>query len=352
MRVIMVGCGRIAQIAHLVAVGRVDSVELVAVVDPSATLGAAVARQWGGVPSFTDAASAYAAVPADAVILAVPDRMHAPLAVDAMEAGLHVLVEKPLAGTVGDALAMQQVAATTGRVLRVGNMRRHDPGVIRARQAAAEEIGEIVSFTAWYRASAFGSDEFWHPILKDPAISTLEAGFKSDKDRYWPFTYGSHLWDTVRYVVGDVAAVTTGFHRTGSSASWQSLVELPGGVFGTTDLTCYEHGNGGEGVRVLGTEGVVTVELHNPFLWQGADVAVHTDADRSYRVSPVTDANAYELQLRSFEAAVAAASGDMDAVASVERWGRGATPEDGLATVRLIEATRESAASGQRVVLS
>lgn len=344
MRVIMVGCGRIAQIAHLVAVDRVESVELVAVVDPSAELGARVANRWGGVPSFTETARAYESVEADAVILAVPDRMHAPLAIEAMNAGLHVLVEKPIAGSVDDALAMQAAAAETGRVLRIGNMRRHDPGVMKARAIVAGEIGEIISFSAWYRPSLFDTDEFWQRIIKDPAVTTLEAGFKSDKDRYWPFTYGSHLWDTVRFVVGEVASLTTRFHRVGSFAAWQTLVELSGGASGTADLTCYEHGDGGEGVRVCGTEGTMTVELYNPFLWRAADVAVHADSDRTIHASPVVYADAYERQLRSFEAAAEGADPG--------EWGPGGTPEDGIAAVRLIEAMRESAESGDRVAIA
>ncbi|MFT3797687.1 Gfo/Idh/MocA family protein [Microbacterium sp.] len=349
MRVIMVGCGRIAQIAHLVAIDRVESVELVAVVDPSAELGRRVAQRWGGVPSFTATADAYRDIVADAVVLAVPDRMHAPLAREAMDAGLHVLVEKPLAGGISDAEAMRDAAVETGRVLRVGNMRRHDPGVVRAHEAVRDRIGEIISFSAWYRPSIFDTDEFWQNIIKDPQITTLEAGFKSDKDRYWPYTYGSHLWDTVRFVLGDVASVTTSFHRIGTHASWQSLIALRGGAIGTADLTCYEHGDGGEGLHVRGTEGTVTLDLHNPFLWRAADVSVHTDADRLVHVSPLTYANAYERQLRSFEAAVAAVTGTGDAEGT---WGRPATPDDGVRTVRLIEAMRQSVDTGARVELS
>jgi predicted dehydrogenase len=339
----MIGCGRIAQIAHLPAISRVDDVELAAVVDPSADLARRVAAQWGGIPHFVDLASAADAVHADAVILAVPDRLHAPLAEEALRSGLHVLVEKPIAGTVDDAIAMQRVAVESDRLLRVGNMRRHDPGVIAAKRHVGEDIGEILSFSAWYRPSVFDSDGFWRPIVTDAAVAGVEQRFKSDKDRYWPYTYGSHLWDTVRHLVGDVSAVTTEFYRTGQSATWQSIVRLTGGAVGTADLTCYEHGDGGEGIQVRGTRGTVSLSMHNPFSWRAADVSLHSDADRRVHSSSLTYADAYELQLRSFAAAVDGTADD------VETWGRGATPDDGIAVVRLIEAMRDSVDSARAV---
>ncbi len=345
MRVIMVGCGRIAQIAHLPALHRIEDAELAAVVDPSVELGARVAGRWGGAPSFVELGAAVAAVEAEAVVLAVPDRMHANLAAEAMAAGLDVLVEKPIAGSLEDAREMERLAAESGRVLRVGHMRRHDPGVMAARRLVAESIGEVVSFSAWYRPSIFDTDEFWAPIITDPAVTTLERSFKSDKDRYWPFTYSSHLWDTVRYVLGDVASVSTLFHRVDQSASWQSVVRLSSGAVGTADLTCYEHGDGGEGVDIRGTTGTVTLSLHNPFLWRAADVALESDADRTTHSSPLTYANAYERQLRSFALDSRGGGG------SGEDWGTGATPADGVAAVRLIEAMQRAVDTGSPVEL-
>jgi predicted dehydrogenase len=90
------------------------------------------------------------------------------------------------------------------------------------------------------------------------------------------------------------------------------------------------------------------LRIYNPFIHRAADVDVFTDDDRQFRRPTVAYANAFERQLRSFAAAVDAAEGngpgDVDGI-----WGAGGTVEDGLAAVRLLEATRDSAAASEEV---
>ena len=63
----------------------------------------------------------------DAVIIAVADQFHVPLSIKALEAGKHVLVEKPMATTIEDAEALLEAAKTHHRVLLVGHEKRYDP---------------------------------------------------------------------------------------------------------------------------------------------------------------------------------------------------------------------------------
>ena len=56
MKVALIGCGRISQVAHLPALAKVDELELVAAIDPSEALAAGVAREWDARP-FTDLAT-------------------------------------------------------------------------------------------------------------------------------------------------------------------------------------------------------------------------------------------------------------------------------------------------------
>ena len=351
MRLVIVGCGRIAQAAHLPALERIGDIQVAAVADRSEFLAKEIAARFGAQP-FTDAERALRAADADAALITVPDRLHADLAETALRAGKHVLIEKPLTDTAEQARRLAAVVAETGTVLRVGNMKRHDPGVIRARRLVAGELGPVLSFTAWYRNAAFdrGATVFWPPMVTDPEVTSTELGFKSDKRRYWLMTHGSHLWDTVRHVVGEVASVRTHWSQVGDDQTWQSVATLAGGGAGTADLTIYEHGEGGEGLHVRCANGSLTLRIHTPFIHRAADVEVFTDASREYRRPPVTYADSYEWQLRSFAAAVAQADGtgpgDPEGA-----WGTGGTVEDGLAAVRLLEATRDSAASGTEVSL-
>ena len=83
----------------------------------------------------------------DAVI-AVADQFHVPLSIKALEAGKHVLVEKPMATTVEDASALLDTARTHDRVVLVSHEKRYDPGVAFAHDFIREEIGEPIGLEA------------------------------------------------------------------------------------------------------------------------------------------------------------------------------------------------------------
>ena len=98
----VIGAGRIAQAAHLPALARAEGADLVGLCDPSETLSQHVAARYE-VPGYTTVDELLAAAEVEAVIVAVPDRLHLPLASQALRAGKHVLVEKPLAATRAEA---------------------------------------------------------------------------------------------------------------------------------------------------------------------------------------------------------------------------------------------------------
>jgi GFO/IDH/MocA oxidoreductase family protein len=128
VRLALVGCGRIAQVAHLPAVGKAEGVELVAVSDPVGEVARSVARRYGLSAAYTNQGSVWADASVEAVIITAPDRFHHGLTADALGAGRHVLVEKPLASTVQEAEDLVGLVDRTGLTLQVGAMRRHDRG--------------------------------------------------------------------------------------------------------------------------------------------------------------------------------------------------------------------------------
>ena len=80
----------------------------------------------------------------DAVVLATPVPTHHALARRAMEAGKHVMVEKPMAWSVEQARDLRDLAAETGRVLMVGHLLRFHPGVVKLRQLIdSGELGDV-----------------------------------------------------------------------------------------------------------------------------------------------------------------------------------------------------------------
>ena len=80
----------------------------------------------------------------DAVVIATPARTHFTLAQDALQAGKHVFVEKPLAMDIAEARTLVDLGAAQGRVLRVGHVFEYNPAVHYIKQAMASgELGEV-----------------------------------------------------------------------------------------------------------------------------------------------------------------------------------------------------------------
>jgi predicted dehydrogenase len=132
-RIAVIGAGRMGQV-HCRIVAENPRATLAAIVDPFEDTGLRVAEQYGA-PWYATLADAIAAERLDAVIIAVPDKLHVGVTVDALEAGLHVLVEKPLADTLEGARAIAAAAETSESKVLVGHVLRHDPRFRSAAQA-------------------------------------------------------------------------------------------------------------------------------------------------------------------------------------------------------------------------
>ncbi|HZC27145.1 MAG TPA: Gfo/Idh/MocA family oxidoreductase, partial [Actinopolymorphaceae bacterium] len=278
LRLAVVGCGRIAQVAHLPAIVKATGVELAGVSDPSPTLCAGVSGRYG-VAGFTDTAELLAQ-PTDAVLLAVPDRLHVPLGVQALQAGKHVLVEKPAADTSAGAVRLADLAVRHSRKLQVGAMRRHDLGLAYAR-AAMPAIGDVLSVSSWYRIPARlrppTEAALFPPLVVDEGVRTRESEFKADRERYLLFTHGAHVFDTLRYLVGEIASVRAQLAAAGRDFSWHGTGRLadPGG--GQRGLVSFEiaadvHADYAEGMEIFGSLGHVSIRSAFPFFRQATQV--------------------------------------------------------------------------------
>jgi predicted dehydrogenase len=112
-----------------------------------------------GIPRITtDWRELVADSEVDAVIIGPPNALHAPQAIACLEAGKHVLVEKPMARTLAEAEAMNMAAAASGRRLMVAHCWRfHDDVRALRRRIAGGELGEITKTRGWRaRAGAVG----------------------------------------------------------------------------------------------------------------------------------------------------------------------------------------------------
>ena len=105
--------------------------------------------------TFTDYAAMLADPALDAVVIATADQFHVPAARQAIRAGKHALVEKPLGAVTSECLPLRDEVRASGLVLQVGTMRRFDPGISFARDFVRDEIGELIALKAWYCDSAY-----------------------------------------------------------------------------------------------------------------------------------------------------------------------------------------------------
>ena len=126
---------------HARVLSDIRDFELTAVFDPDAATADGVAGLYGA-KAFTTATD-FVAAGLDAAVVATPNRHHADLSVALLEAGIHVLVEKPIAATVADAQRMIDAGKANNRVLMVGQVERFNPAVEAVKRAIAGD--EVIS---------------------------------------------------------------------------------------------------------------------------------------------------------------------------------------------------------------
>lgn len=336
----MIGAGRIAQAAHLPALQKARNIELVAISDPSPTLSEGVSARYG-VQGFTDT-EAMLASDIDAVLIATPDRFHRQLGVLALEAGKHVLMEKPLAATSGEAQALADLAVSLGLTLQTGAMKRHDPGLAYAK-SQLPRIGRILSFTSWYRVmSALRPDTeatLFPDVVVDQEVRRVENTFKAERERYLLATHGAHLFDGLTFFGGPASWLSAHVGNVGDDYTWKGTAGLQqsGGLV-SFEITAAVHAEWSEGTDIYGEFGHIRTRSPFPFWRKGSEVEVFIESEGVSTIPHFGDTNAYKLQAEHFADAV------------LNGTDTSPSPEDGVAAVRWIEAVAESSTNNGREV--
>ena len=186
--VAVVGAGSIAS-AHLDAYADQADTDLVAVVDRHPDRAAALAARYGIETTYASLDEALADDRVHALSLCTANTSHATLAVTALEAGRHVLVEKPLATTLEGAVTVSAAAARSGTVVQVGFVRRFSGNVRTLKRFVdAGDLGQI------YYARASNLRRAGHP-----------GGWYGDRERSGGgplIDIGSHVLDLCWYLMG------------------------------------------------------------------------------------------------------------------------------------------------------
>ncbi|MCB0194938.1 MAG: Gfo/Idh/MocA family oxidoreductase [Anaerolineae bacterium] len=142
LKMAVVGVGSMGR-NHFRVLSDTPGVELVGIADPDLQSANAVVRK-SGVPVYADYRRLFDQVQPAAIVIAVPTQFHRDVAMAAIERGIHVLVEKPIAATIEQAEEMIDAAEQRNVVLAVGHIERFNPAVLELkRRIEAGELGRI-----------------------------------------------------------------------------------------------------------------------------------------------------------------------------------------------------------------
>jgi predicted dehydrogenase len=270
----------------------------------------------------------------DAVIIAIADQFHVSAALQAIEAGKHVLVEKPLGTTVESCRELRDRAAATRLVVQVGNNRRFDPGIAFARKFIADEMGQRISLKSWYYDSVYRytmTDNLQPiPVMSSRSLKP-EGNPKADRRRYYVLAHGSHLVDTARFLGGPIVGLHARLLERFGAFCWFVAVDFADGTLGHLDLQVPVRGDFQEGFQVYGEHGSVTGRVHLPWFHKASDVECFSTRDRQFHRVLGEDGHTYKLQIEGFAATI------LDGGLQL-----GASLADGLAAVEAMVAIARS----------
>ncbi len=271
IRVAVIGCGAISKHRHIPEYAANPHVELVAFCDPVPGRAQAYADQHGGV-AFTDYKKMLADIKPDAVSVCTPNALHAPVSIDAANAGAHVLVEKPMATSDADAAAMIEAARNKGVHLMVGHNQRFMPPHVKAKELLQRgDLGKVLTFRT----------SFGHPGPEGWSVDGAGSWFfrKPEAAMGAMGDLGVHKSDLIRWLLDDEVAQVSSFidtqHKKNTDVDDNAVVllRMKSGAIGTltASWTYYRGGDNStilwceNGVMKIGTDPAdqVIVELRS-----------------------------------------------------------------------------------------
>jgi len=153
VRVGLLGTGAVIRNAHIPALQATPNAEIVAACNLHAPSLQRLAHDYKIPRVYTDFASMAADSDIDAVVVGLPNYLHAPVSIQMLAAGKHVLCEKPMATTVADAEEMVRVASKAGVSLMVAHMWRFDPEIAWLREIVQSgrlgQVFKVKSYAIW-----------------------------------------------------------------------------------------------------------------------------------------------------------------------------------------------------------
>jgi UDP-N-acetylglucosamine 3-dehydrogenase len=147
----IIGCGAISQRRHIPEAAANPESKVQAICDPVKERVEEIAKKYGA-KAYLDYKDMLKAKDIDAIVVAGPNALHAEQSIAALEAGKHVLCEKPMAVTREDAKAMLAAAKKSKKYLMIGLNQRLMPAHVRAKEILASgKLGKVVAFRTAFK---------------------------------------------------------------------------------------------------------------------------------------------------------------------------------------------------------
>src|SRR5262245_18765812 len=231
LRIGLVGVGAAAQISHIPTLMRTEGLELVALCDRDPEKAQRVAQKFQIPTASSRLDDLLEDETLDAIDICTPNFLHAPMATAALEAGKHVLCERPLARSADEASQMVKVARKADRILMCAVQHRFRPDAQLLRKVVEKgDLGEIFFAKAgWLRQRTEWDSDAWRRQKREPGGGVvLDLGFQ--------------MLDLALWVLGSpkVQSVTASVHRLRKGEvedSATAFLTLQGGATLTHELT-------------------------------------------------------------------------------------------------------------------
>ncbi len=260
--------------AHAEAAAASQNAELVAVCDIDEARLEKARRLYPNIKCYTDAEALFSDPLVDVVSIFLPSYLHADYAIKAMEAGKHVLVEKPVDITCKRAKALEEARLRTGMRCGVVLQNRFNLNMYPIKQAVENgRLGQLFLGTfavKWYREQSYYDRGSWRGTWdKDGGGSLINQS--------------SHTVDLMQWLMGDVVSVSSSMQVAGHDIEAEdttvSTLRFASGALATfVSTTCAYPGVSTE-ICLYGTKGSIEADADRLKLWKMAEPTADMDED-------------------------------------------------------------------------
>ncbi len=271
IKVGIIGCGRIAQRRHAPEYASNKAVQIAGYFDGLQNKARELAAIYGGT-AYSSLDEMLSNPEIDAVSVCVANNAHAITTIKALEAGKHVLCEKPMATNSEDARAMVEAAQKSGKLLMIGQNQRYNTGHVRAKELIEQGlIGKPLTFKTTFGHSG---PEFW--VSEDGNVNSdiwffdkriASMGAMAD--------LGIHKTDLIQYLLGSKITEVSAKIMTLDKKTSQGdpidlednaicIYKLANGVVGTLTCSWTYYGEEDNSTVIFGTKGIMRLYDNSP----------------------------------------------------------------------------------------